>query len=476
MFFISGESITHFVSYTETHGWRGKINNFPIPNYLTTSSSVSNVLDFLTEVATSRLCEGNVDIEIQGRDHRSQNCEVTLQKTAPESTKRCGNCSTYRGTLRKMHSRAAASVSTTTDKVNASSKTPFTVLTKPELVVLCRNLSASRKHAIRENQHMKRKINDILARNSTPPEAVSADVSELCLKTISYQISQLPVDSIKRLFLEEQLKAVSAAKATGRRWHPTILRWCLIMHKKSSTLYRYMRESGFICLPSERTLSDYRAYKPTNSGVDSLYILECADKFGAQDVAVLIDEMKVREGLVYNSSSGELWGYIDTDESDHLLDGLTNGLSSADSTSTPPLASHALCFMLRGLKSSNQAVVATFGTHCMTAEKLYNRFWEVVSRLEFVSFRVRCCVSDGASINRKVYKLHSKDFPDDAITYRAINRYSESQRTIFFVSDSCLLMKTSCNGYDNSGSNRNSRKLVVSRLSSLLNRYIYIYI
>ena len=143
LFFISGESITHFVSYTETHGWRGKINNFPIPNYLTTSSSVSNVLDFLTEVATSRLCEGNVDIEIQGRDHRSQNCEVTLQKTAPESTKRCGNCSTYRGTLRKMHSRAAASVSTTTDKVNASSKTPFTVLPTPALVARCRNLSAS---------------------------------------------------------------------------------------------------------------------------------------------------------------------------------------------------------------------------------------------------------------------------------------------------------------------------------------------
>ena len=89
--------------------------------------------------------------------------------------------------------------------------------------------------------------------------------------------------------------------------------------------------------------------------------------------------------IVYNNS-GALRGYVDTTEAGSLLDNLVSSTNQSDT----PLATHALFLIIRGLKSDLQAVVATYGTHAMTAEKLHSRFWNVVANLELGRFSVRC--------------------------------------------------------------------------------------
>ena len=262
--------------------------------------------------------------------------------------------------------------------------------------------------------------------------------------------------SARRLFIEEQVNANTAVTPSARRWHPTLIRWCLILHKKSSSAYKYIRESGMICLPSERTLCDYRSFKNVVSGVDTEEILNLAKSHPSSDFSLLIDEMNIKEGLVYNRQTGMLTGYVDSMDADSLF----NSIDTERYLGKP--ATHAMCFMVRGLQSSVQTVVATFATRAITAEELYIRFWDVVASCELVGIKVRACVSDGASINRRFYKLHACDFPEDVITFRCINRYSADQRPLYFVSDTCHLMKTSRNCFENSGANRNSRRMVVS--------------
>ena len=211
-----------------------------------------------------------------------------------------------------------------------------------------------------------------------------------------------------------------------------------------------------ICLPSERTLCDYRSFKDVVSGVDTEEILNLAKSHPSSDVSILIDEMNIKDGLVYNRQTGMLTGYVDSMDADSLF----NPIDTERDLGKP--ATHAMCFMVRGLQSSVQTVVATFATRAITAEELYIRFWDVVASCKLVGIKVSACISDGASINRRFYKLHACDFPEDVITFRCINRYSADQRPLYFVSDTCHLMKTSRNCFENSGANRNSRRMVVS--------------
>jgi hypothetical protein len=71
-------------------------------------------------------------------------------------------------------------------------------------------------------------------------------------------------NSYQRLFWCEQFKSINVNSSKGMRWHPMILRWCLYLRQKSNTAYDALRDSGFITLPSTRTLFDYSHY--TKSG------------------------------------------------------------------------------------------------------------------------------------------------------------------------------------------------------------------
>lgn len=50
---------------------------------------------------------------------------------------------------------------------------------------------------------------------------------------------------------------MKARSSKAYRWHPLFIRWCLNIMLTSSKTYDIIRESGFITLPSKRTLRDY---------------------------------------------------------------------------------------------------------------------------------------------------------------------------------------------------------------------------
>ena len=69
--------------------------------------------------------------------------------------------------------------------------------------------------------------------------------------------STYPQDSFRRIFWEQQLKALKVSDPRQVRWHPAIIKWCLHLMYKSSGAYHSLRSTGVLQLPSERTLRDY---------------------------------------------------------------------------------------------------------------------------------------------------------------------------------------------------------------------------
>ena len=84
------------------------------------------------------------------------------------------------------------------------------------------------------------------------------------------------------------------------------------LHHCSSGAYETLRKSGVIALPSSRTLRDYRHLSSTSSPGFSvpadhplLELIKCAKPSHlARYVIILIDEVYLKEGLVYNKSTG----------------------------------------------------------------------------------------------------------------------------------------------------------------------------
>ena len=66
----------------------------------------------------------------------------------------------------------------------------------------------------------------------------------------------------------------------------------------------------------------------------------------------------------------------------------------------PPTAKKMLSFMVKGVASSLQSVVASYGVHTLTKEDLHTYVWDVIGNLEMNGVRIVSLVCDGSPINR----------------------------------------------------------------------------
>ena len=69
-------------------------------------------------------------------------------------------------------------------------------------------------------------------------------------------------------------------------------------------------------------------------------------------MTLVIDEVHIKDDLVYDKFDGELIGFIDLGDTNNRLLQFEASLSSEDEPSRPPLANSMLMFMVRSLFSS----------------------------------------------------------------------------------------------------------------------------
>ncbi len=123
--------------------------------------------------------------------------------------------------------------------------------------------------------------------------------------------------NIVRMFWEQQQQYNKLKDKRRIRWHPLIVRFALNLKYLSSTAYKAV--GSFLALPSQRTLQDYmytHVMKFEAGTSDMISRMKADLGFGhsspsQRKIALLMDEMKVKSGLVFNKSSGKLVGFVD---------------------------------------------------------------------------------------------------------------------------------------------------------------------
>ena len=152
--------------------------------------------------------------------------------------------------------------------------------------------------------------------------------------------------------------------------------------------------------PSLRNLRDHRYYNESARGFNRdviKYSNQETEDFSEQKryVVIQIDEMKIQEDLVCEKNSGQLIGFIDLGDEE---------LNFAAFKDTSQVASHVLVFLIRSIVNPLSFSFANFAT----AFQLFPVFSKAEAILEIAcNLRVIPAVTDGASPNRKFFKMHS---------------------------------------------------------------------
>lgn len=256
---------------------------------------------------------------------RSSNCQFI------GNFAKCDACRGYRTNLRTMYNRWQKKKAV--DVSSASSHTNERYLNTPGKKAKLSKLRNKARAAKEEVKKLRKKIKEMNEKcgEIVDPE-LHTDLFDI-MRSKQEQINKAyPENSFARLFWEEQLKAASVTDTRNMRWHPTMIKWCLNMMLISSSSYDAMRNSGFLKLPSKRTLQDYTNYFENKPGfqdevdqqllqeVSSLKLSESRNFF-----SIVLDEMKIKEGLVYNKVSGKVIGFTELGDINNDLSQLEQG-------------------------------------------------------------------------------------------------------------------------------------------------------
>ena len=103
---------------------------------------------------------------------------------------------------------------------------------------------------------------------------------------------------------------------------------------------------------------------------------------------MLLDEMHIRQDIVFDRHSGQIIGFANLgDNNQHLLD-FEQSLATSSTHSTPKRTKTMAVFMVHGLFSKLWFPCAQFPLADLTGDLLYDVFWEAVGRIEKCGLKV----------------------------------------------------------------------------------------
>lgn len=308
---------------------------------------------------------------------------------------RCGQCTQYRKVLHAMLFREHNHSDTSVSRTDADSHVNYRYLKTPEKIERLQALHHQNRLCLKRLSRLQSKLHEVIEQQSVVvDEPVADDLSQIMEEEEVQVQSLFPEGSFQQVFWQQQKQAVQQKDKRGIRWHPLMIRFCLYLRHHSGKAYEALRNSGCIVLPSQRTLRDYSHAVKAEAGfskeVDHQLMMAAkidTCKEWEKLVVILLDEMYIREDLVYEKHSGSLIGFVNLGEINNHLLAFEQSLNE-DSPLAGTLAKTVLTIMVKGIFTSLRYPYAHFFSATLTGELMFQPFWEAVYRLERIGLKV----------------------------------------------------------------------------------------
>lgn len=272
---------------------------------------------------------------------------------------------------------------------------------------------------------------------------------------------------IQQLFIQQQYKMSAVKGASGMRWHPTMIRFALLIKSTSTACYNVIESSEVIKLPSQRTLFDFEHAIPRSEGVFFDKLSKVGEKVKQYEAeyqhfhSLLMDEIHICHKLVYRKTDGSLVGYVKLSEVEQEMEKLTASINEGRMVNLKPaVATKVLAYMVKGCTSSIKEVIAAFPVASLSKEQLYDRTWKVIRACEEEGVKILAVICDGSSVNRAFFKMHTPATKCASnVVFDTVNLCA-LDRKLFFISDPPHLIKTIRNCFAKSGTHSKSTRLL----------------
>ena len=302
----------------------------------------------------------------------------------------------FRSSLHSLASREKCRASTTV--CTSSSHINYRYLTTPEKNDRLRGMRQENRALQLKINRLKMKLASVMETTGVIlDEETSSDFQQIMAEKDGHIAEQFPKDSFQAIFWEQQKKAFTkeGTQKKGIRWHPLMIKWCIYLRHQSSKAYEMLRESG---LPSQCTLRDYSHCVKAGAGFSvevDRQLMEAANLRSCPAfhslVIILLDEMHIKEDLVYDKHTGKMIGFVDLGDINNHLTAFEKSLDEDNESAV--LANSMMVMMVRGLFTRLQFVYAQFPCASIVGEQLFRPFWETVFRLERMGFKVHIIFS-----------------------------------------------------------------------------------
>ena len=319
---------------------------------------------------------------------RHSECSLLLSK---DTKVRCETCTGHRQSLNILAKRLKERAGTLTDPLSHANYRYLSEQEKDERLRKLHHICCLKEKRI---SRLQQKLAASIEQHGIELDYHHDDFHTILREESRSIFEKLPEDSFQRVFWQQQLEAASRDKK-HMKWHPSMIRWCIYIRHQSGKAYDVLRESGAIALPSQRTLRDYTHYVRACTGfsdevdqqlASAANLTTCAEH--ERLVVLLLDEMHVQEDLVYDKYTGTLVGFSNLGETNAHLAAFEQQVQSADCTEEASLAKTIMVFMVRGLFTKLKFPYAQFPISKLKGHQLFDPFWEAVSHLERLGFRV----------------------------------------------------------------------------------------
>ena len=343
---------------------------------------------------------------------------------------------------------------------------PCRYLENDQLKSRLRNVQSAKKSANRMISRLDKKLKSLIEEEGI--ELSEEDASDMNDLVVEVDEARKARDHFQNIFWEQQRKYNSLHNKRTMRWHPLMIRFALNLKYLSSCAYKAV--GNVLALPSRRTLCDYTHVMSVDSGVSHEMISRMKKDMNFQTctapekmVSIMLDEMKLKSGLVFNQREGRMVGFVNLGSVNGDLDVLQTSLTGeGESSQQPELAGSMLVLMVRLLRRPSFTFpVAQYPTSSLSGPKLYPILWDPIEALEINGLSVMSVTCDGLLANRNLFGIGRGDAVARSLPYTTANPF-DKERSIYYFCDPPHLIKTARNCFSNSFSNSYSRKLKVS--------------